>query len=87
MMKMQGINYRSLVDRTRMTATASTMPLSIDVAETTKAKIRRLISENPLIIFSRSSCCMCHVTRCLLATLEVHPTVIEYFNFVNRVLN
>ncbi|XXG64260.1 hypothetical protein AAC387_Pa05g2256 [Persea americana] len=77
MTEMQGISCRPLVERTRKTATTSTIPLSIDVAETTEARIRRLISENPLIIFSRSSCCMCHVMRRLLATLGVHPTVIE----------
>lgn len=54
------------------------MPLSIDVAEEpTEARIERLVSENPVIIFSRRSCFMCHVMRRLLATLGVHPTVIE----------
>ncbi|XP_044463119.1 glutaredoxin-C6-like [Mangifera indica] len=51
--------------------------LSIDGEESTETKIRRLISEHPVIIFSRSSCCMCHVMRKLLATIGVHPTVIE----------
>ncbi|KAK3436005.1 hypothetical protein EUGRSUZ_C00663, partial [Eucalyptus grandis] len=41
------------------------------------ARIQRLISEHPVIIFSRSSCCMCHVMKKLLGTLGVHPTVIE----------
>ncbi|KAK8980188.1 hypothetical protein V6N11_061402 [Hibiscus sabdariffa] len=50
---------------------------SIDEDESTEARIRRLISENPVIIFSRSSCCMCHVMKKLLATIGVHPTVIE----------
>ncbi|KAE8714028.1 Glutaredoxin-C6 [Hibiscus syriacus] len=51
---------------------------SIDEEESTEARIRRLISENPVIIFSRrSSCCMCHVMKKLLATIGVHPTVIE----------
>ncbi|XXG60487.1 hypothetical protein AAC387_Pa04g2386 [Persea americana] len=84
---MQGISCGLLVERTRTTTTTSTMPLSIDVVETIKARIRRLISENPLIIFSHSLCCMCHVMRCLLATLGVHPTVIEHFNFINHVFN
>ncbi|GFQ07313.1 glutaredoxin-c10 [Phtheirospermum japonicum] len=35
------------------------------------------MSENPVIIFSRSSCCMCHVMRRLLSAVGVHPTVIE----------
>ena len=29
------------------------------------------------MIFSRSSCCMCHVMKKLLSTIGVHPTVIE----------
>ncbi|KAK6161967.1 hypothetical protein DH2020_001808 [Rehmannia glutinosa] len=31
----------------------------------------------PVVIFSRSSCCMCHVMKRLLSTVGVHPTVIE----------
>ncbi|XP_068649161.1 glutaredoxin-C6-like [Aristolochia californica] len=52
-------------------------PLTIDAGETTERRIQRLISENPVIIFSRSSCCMCHVMKRLLTTIGVHPTVIE----------
>ncbi|GAA0147813.1 hypothetical protein Leryth_023526 [Lithospermum erythrorhizon] len=55
----------------------TTSPLSIDVMESTEMRIQRLIMENPLIIFSKSSCCMCHVMKRLLATIGVHPTVIE----------
>jgi glutaredoxin 3 len=55
----------------------TTSPLAIDVGESTEDKIQRLISENPLIIFTRSSCCMCHVMKRLLSTIGVHPTVIE----------
>ncbi|PON56380.1 Glutaredoxin [Parasponia andersonii] len=51
--------------------------LSIDDEESAEARIQRLISEHPVIIFSRSSCCMCHVMKKLLATIGVHPTVIE----------
>ncbi|XP_017645310.1 glutaredoxin-C6-like [Gossypium arboreum] len=51
--------------------------LSIDEEETAETRIRRLISEHPLIIFSRSFCCMCHVMKKLLVTIGVHPTVIE----------
>ncbi|XP_030448590.1 glutaredoxin-C10-like [Syzygium oleosum] len=58
-------------------ASASTASLSIDEAEPAEARIQRLISEHPVIIFSRSSCCMCHVMKKLLGTIGVHPTVIE----------
>ncbi|KAL6980036.1 Glutaredoxin-C6 [Sarracenia purpurea var. burkii] len=53
------------------------LQLAIDVAETAETKIRRLISENPVVIFSRSSCCMCHVMKRLLSAIGVHPTAIE----------
>ncbi|XP_054796672.1 LOW QUALITY PROTEIN: glutaredoxin-C10-like [Prosopis cineraria] len=59
------------------TNSSSSSSLSIDLDETTEARIQRLISEHPVIIFSRSSCCMCHVMKKLLATIGVHPTVIE----------
>ncbi|XP_051137553.1 glutaredoxin-C6-like [Andrographis paniculata] len=55
----------------------SASPLSIGEAESPEMRIRRLIAENPVVIFSRGSCCMCHVMKRLLATIGVHPTVIE----------
>ncbi|XP_010453257.1 PREDICTED: glutaredoxin-C10-like [Camelina sativa] len=58
-------------------STASTS-LSFDEEETSESKIGRLISEHPVIIFTRSSsCCMCHVMKKLMSTVGVHPTVIE----------
>ncbi|KAG4962627.1 hypothetical protein JHK82_039318 [Glycine max] len=62
---------------TTTTTTTSSCSLSIDVDESTEARIQRLISEHPVIIFTRSSCCMCHVMKKLLATIGVNPTVIE----------
>nr|XP_009772039.1 PREDICTED: uncharacterized protein LOC104222506 [Nicotiana sylvestris] len=36
------------------------------------------LSENPVVIFARSPCCMCHVMkRLLISAVSVHPTVIE----------
>ncbi|ESW33022.1 hypothetical protein PHAVU_001G036900 [Phaseolus vulgaris] len=62
---------------TNSSTTSSSSSLSIDVEESTEARIQRLISEHPVIIFTRSSCCMCHVMKKLLATIGVNPTVIE----------
>ncbi|XWS70237.1 hypothetical protein CRYUN_Cryun03dG0031500 [Craigia yunnanensis] len=59
------------------TTAISSAGFSIDEEESTETRIRRLISEHPVIIFSRSSCCMCHAMKKLLATIGVHPTVIE----------
>ncbi|ERN15329.1 hypothetical protein AMTRI_Chr05g59980 [Amborella trichopoda] len=58
----------------------STSALSTTAAsetETACERAKRLIEENPVIIFSNPSCCMCHVMKRLLLTLGVHPTVIE----------
>ncbi|KAI3468119.1 hypothetical protein Pfo_024782 [Paulownia fortunei] len=77
---MQGVHrYGQLADGgVRLELTPTTIsPLAIDVTESTEMRIQRLISENPVIIFSRSSCCMCHVMKRLLSTIGVHPTVIE----------
>ncbi|TMW99463.1 hypothetical protein EJD97_002479 [Solanum chilense] len=58
--------------------TTTNSPLAIDVTESTEMRIRRLISENPVVIFTRSGCCMCHVMkRLLLSAVSVHPTVIQ----------
>ncbi|KAL3500771.1 hypothetical protein ACH5RR_039864 [Cinchona calisaya] len=77
---MQGVRRYGLLSdggvRLELTPTTNS-PLAIDVSESTEMRIQRLISENPLIIFSRSSCCMCHVMKHLLAAIGVHPTVIE----------
>ncbi|CAA2981432.1 glutaredoxin-C6-like [Olea europaea var. sylvestris] len=77
---MQGVRrYGQLSDggvRLELTPT-TTSPLAITVAESTEMGIQRLICENPVIIFSRSSCYMCHVMKRLLSTVGVHPTIIE----------
>ncbi|KAM7490554.1 hypothetical protein LguiA_033475 [Lonicera macranthoides] len=51
-------------------------PLAIDGPEPPEQRIQRLIFENPVIIFTKSSCCMCHVMKQLLCAVGVHPTVI-----------
>ncbi|KAL9227236.1 hypothetical protein vseg_002954 [Gypsophila vaccaria] len=71
---MQGVQHQV---RLELTTAANTSPLAIDVAESTEERIQRLVTENPAVIFSRASCCMCHVMRNLLHTIGVHPTVIE----------
>lgn len=63
--------------RLELTMAGDTSPLAIDVSESAEVRIQRLISENPVVIFSRPSCCMCHVMKNLLYTVGVHPTVIE----------
>ncbi|PKI36209.1 hypothetical protein CRG98_043405 [Punica granatum] len=82
---MQGLQQRCSADLAHLdlspSPTTSPSPyatsFSIDGAESAEEKIQRLISEHPVIIFSRSGCCMCHVMKKLLATIGVNPTVIE----------
>ncbi|XP_076943864.1 glutaredoxin-C1-like [Bidens hawaiensis] len=40
-------------------------------------RIERLAAENPVVIFSLSSCCMCHVIKRLFCGMGVNPTVYE----------
>lgn len=47
------------------------------VVESPVDKIRRLTTENAVLIFSMTSCCMCHVVKRLLSSLGVHPAVCE----------
>ncbi|XP_052171174.1 glutaredoxin-C6-like [Diospyros lotus] len=51
--------------------------LTMDVEETAESRIQRQISENPVVIFTRPACCMCHVMKRLLCAVGVHPTVIQ----------
>ncbi|WJX41569.1 Glutaredoxin-C6 [Trifolium repens] len=58
-------------------SSSTSSSLSMDLDDSTETRIQRLISEHPVIIFTRSSCCMCHVMKNLLSTIGVHPTVIQ----------
>ncbi|PKU60921.1 glutaredoxin-C7-like [Dendrobium catenatum] len=51
--------------------------LTIDGGEPPEKRMESMIRENPVVVFSRRSCCMCHVIKRLLATVGVHATVIE----------
>ncbi|KAF6157170.1 hypothetical protein GIB67_041631 [Kingdonia uniflora] len=77
-MAMQDVtSFHPLSDDSGVRLELTTSFNTINVSESTEMRIGRLISENPVIIFSRSSCYMCHVMKHLLSTLGVHPTVIE----------
>ncbi|CAN1137531.1 GRXC8 [Linum perenne] len=41
------------------------------------ARIQQLASGNAVVIFSISSCCMCHVIKRLFSGMGVNPTVYE----------
>ncbi|KAJ0980688.1 hypothetical protein J5N97_008943 [Dioscorea zingiberensis] len=39
--------------------------------------VTRLASQKPVVIFSKSSCCMCHTVKCLFTDLGVYASVHE----------
>ncbi|KAF7850472.1 hypothetical protein BT93_L5480 [Corymbia citriodora subsp. variegata] len=40
-------------------------------------RINRMVLERPVVIFSRSSCCMCHTVKTLFREFGVNPVVHE----------
>ncbi|PKA56910.1 Glutaredoxin-C1 [Apostasia shenzhenica] len=40
-------------------------------------RVERLAAENAVVIFSMSSCCMCHAVKRLFCGMGVNPTVYE----------
>ncbi|KVI12517.1 Glutaredoxin [Cynara cardunculus var. scolymus] len=41
------------------------------------AMVEGLVAEKPVVIFSKSSCCMCHTIKTLIYSYGVNPTVYE----------
>ncbi|XP_043702541.1 glutaredoxin-C9-like [Telopea speciosissima] len=50
--------------------------LSMELVRTYE-NMRKLASANAVVVFSLSSCCMCHVVKSLLFGLGVGPTIVE----------
>lgn len=46
--------------------------------------VESLVKENPVIVFGRRGCCMCHVVRKLLLGLGVNPPIFEVDGEVNE---
>ncbi|KAK4745593.1 hypothetical protein SAY87_011905 [Trapa incisa] len=40
-------------------------------------RVLKLVSEKPVVIFSKSSCCMCHTIKTLFSELGVYPSIHE----------
>lgn len=77
---MEGLRCYNLLsdDEFKLQLTPSTTsPLAINLSESTHMRIQRLINENPVIIFTRSSCYMCDVMKRLFYSIGVYSTVIE----------
>jgi len=45
--------------------------------ETAAERVERLASESAVVVFSVSTCCMCHPVKRLFCGMGVHPTVHE----------
>ncbi|PIN05373.1 Glutaredoxin [Handroanthus impetiginosus] len=39
--------------------------------------VARLTAEKPVVIFSKSTCCMCHTIKTLISSFGANPTVYE----------
>ncbi|XP_047062003.1 glutaredoxin-C5-like [Lolium rigidum] len=52
------------------------MPVAV-AAEMAAERVERLASESAVVVFSVSSCCMCHAVKRLFCGMGVHPTVHE----------
>ncbi|KAJ0802131.1 putative glutaredoxin, Thioredoxin-like superfamily [Helianthus annuus] len=72
---MQGL--RSDAEFTLQLSPTTASPLAINISESTHTTIQRLITESPVVIFSRSECYMCDVMKRLFFSIGVYPTVIE----------
>lgn len=53
------------------------MPAARVTSSDPLARIERLAGESAVVIFSMSSCCMCHAIKRLFCGMGVHPTVYE----------
>lgn len=54
--------------------------MRIEEEESPVKRVERMISENPVVVFSKPSCFMCHATKRLLASIGVYPMVININN-------
>ena len=50
---------------------------SFSFASDAVEKVEKLAAENAVVIFSLSSCCMCHAVKQLFCGMGVNPTVYE----------
>uniref|UniRef100_A0A0C9S2G4 TSA: Wollemia nobilis Ref_Wollemi_Transcript_19599_827 transcribed RNA sequence n=1 Tax=Wollemia nobilis TaxID=56998 RepID=A0A0C9S2G4_9CONI len=77
---MQGLQYRSAAAaacKRPMAGLDLAAPKSSGAVESPPDKIQRMTSENAVLVFSMTQCCMCHVVKRLLCGLGVNPTVCE----------
>ncbi|PKU73364.1 glutaredoxin-C6-like [Dendrobium catenatum] len=51
--------------------------LTIDDGDSPEKMRERMITENPVVVVSLRSCCMCHAMKTLLSTVGVKAAVIE----------
>ncbi|GLJ37868.1 hypothetical protein SUGI_0770390 [Cryptomeria japonica] len=73
---MQGLHYRQVAAETNRLAGLQ-LRNQAERFESGAEAVERLAAENAVLIFSVTSCCMCHVVKRLLCSLGVNPVVIE----------
>ncbi|XP_012568934.1 glutaredoxin-C1 [Cicer arietinum] len=72
-MHYQTASWGSYMSQARTTTSTTTTTMIGDPLE----RIERLASENAVVIFSISTCCMCHAIKRLFCGMGVNPTVHE----------
>ncbi|KAG8370665.1 hypothetical protein BUALT_Bualt13G0006900 [Buddleja alternifolia] len=45
--------------------------------------VQRLTADRPVVIFSKSTCCMCHTIKTLIRSFGANPTVYELDELAN----
>eukprot|EP01018_Ginkgo_biloba_P002341 Gb_07827 [translate_table: standard] len=74
---MQGLQYRSGSAGARPALQLASAGIESVQAERPLERIHRLASDNAVLVFSTTSCCMCHVVKRLFCSLGVNPAVCE----------
>ncbi|XP_050369618.1 glutaredoxin-C9-like [Argentina anserina] len=75
---MQAIPYGSWASSVHLSSTREDVSVSAPVsAATVAATVKKLVSENAVIVVGRRGCCMSHVVKRLLLGHGVNPTVFD----------
>lgn len=72
-----GNSYKPTKSSTSISTSTSTSTSKNCVVTDPAAHIKRLASDNAVVIFSMSTCCMCHAIKRLFFGMGVNPTVYE----------
>ncbi|KAL3624865.1 hypothetical protein CASFOL_031533 [Castilleja foliolosa] len=71
---------QALPYRNWLSAAGSAAPLPINAnsgGSATVSALKKLVSENSVVVFARRGCCMCHVVKLLLHGHGVNPSIFD----------